>query len=100
LCGRKKIKEIINKYTVSDREGKLEGGREVHQGGAVVANRGIGEGLTEKLTSEQRPAGGDEVDPVDVWRRGIDGQREQQVQRPWGGSVPSVFGEQGGGRYG
>jgi hypothetical protein len=52
------------------------------------------------LTSEQRPAGGDEVDPVDVWRRGIDGQREQQVQRPWGGSVPSVFGEQGGGRYG
>lgn len=43
------------------------------------------------MTFEQRPVGGEEVSLVDIWGKGIQEQREQQVQRPWGWWELSMF---------
>lgn len=67
------------------------------QDGVIILSGRVREGLIEKMTCEVRPGGDKEVSPVDIWGKGIQGHREQQVQRP---DAESVLEEQGGGRCG
>lgn len=62
------------------------------QRSGIMVNRALWEYLTEEVTLQQMEEV-DGVSPVDTWRRCIPGQREQEVQRPWGReSVFSVAG--------
>ena len=56
-------------------------------------------GLVEKVTSDQRPEGGDRGGKVGMWQR-VSRWREQPVQRPWWEKVAGVLEEQQGGPCG
>lgn len=56
-------------------------------------------GIVEKVTSGQRPEGGDRGGKVGMWER-VSRWREQPVQRPWWEKVAGVLEEQQGGPCG
>lgn len=49
---------------------------------ATILNRAAKEGLTEKVTSEERPEGGKGVSHTDNWEKSSPSMGEQQLQRP------------------
>lgn len=68
---------------MSDSGKCRQGGQGMGRDGreATILNRAAKEGLTEKVTSEERPEGGKGVSHTDNWEKSSPGMGEQQVQR-------------------